>query len=230
MRVSPWSIAKKWVGDFEHEHSANGQDYCWRCGVNMPSEGVTEYGCAYCKNEKLVWDATYRFSDYKKPVKDWVIELKYKKIWGWSQYLGDKLGQDIISHPRYTAHQKTIVCSVPLYFYRRWNRGFNQAEEIARKMAKTMGKEYLALLKRTRSTKKQALITSKIERLANVKGAFKGMHCDLTGYHIYLVDDVMRTGATMTECAKVLRKMGADKIYATVVAVAGSKNQKLQSK
>ena len=218
------------VGEFEKNHDPLGHDYCWRCGVNMAIEGVTEYGCAYCKNETLVWDGAYRLSNYNAPVRNWVINLKYKKVWGWSQYLGDHLGRHIMTHPRFSSNDKTIVCPVPLFVLRRWRRGFNQAEEIAKKLSLSMGVDYLSVLKRTKRTKQQALIKTDLERKKNVRNAFKARYCDLTGYHVYLVDDVKRSGATMTECAKILRNMGASKIYATLVSITNTKNHKLQSK
>ncbi len=208
------------VGAWEQKRKTKPENYCWRCGITMPSQGITEMGCAFCKNKKFNWDGCYRLGNYQKPLKDWIWQLKYHKEGIWGNYFGRILGQHISSHQRFEKEQPRIVCPVPLHFIHRFARGFNQAKEIGNGLAKGIGCDCVDLLKRHRKTKKQATLRNLKERKENVRGAFKSRGANVTGSSIYLVDDVKTTGATINECAKILRQMGAMKIYAVVVATA----------
>ena len=79
--------------------------------------------------------------------------IKIQKCMAVEPYLGNQLGSDILAHSRYKPYEKSIICPVPLFILRRWRRGFNQAEEIARKLSKTMDIQHLSLLKRTKQTR-----------------------------------------------------------------------------
>lgn len=127
--------------------------------------------------------------------------------------------------------KKTLLAPVPLYNFRERERGFNQANEIARETAKYYDIPLLekALLK-TKNTEPQADIKNKDERLENIAGAFvinkrgsdplRGSDPDrfIKNKIIILVDDVYTSGATMRECAIVLRKVGAAEVWGMTVA------------
>ena len=118
---------------------------------------------------------------------------------------------------------KILVIPVPLYKGRRRQRGFNQAELIARAALKayTAGERLLRAtdtLLRTRATQSQIGLTSH-QRRENMRGAFAVARAgEVTGREIVLVDDVYTTGTTATECARVLRKAGAAKVWVATVA------------
>jgi predicted amidophosphoribosyltransferase len=98
-------------------------------------------------------------------------------------------------------------------------RGFNQSAEIARAVSRQTGIPLaLASLVRTRPTPPQAALPLK-ERAGNVRGAFE-CGADLAGRRVLLVDDVMTSGATLRECARVLKLHGAATITVAVVARA----------
>lgn len=110
---------------------------------------------------------------------------------------------------------------VPLHWTRRIFRGYNQAHIIAKKLKYTAAKINTDLV-RIRRTKMQPAMASAAARARNVAGAF-AVRCghSFAGRNICLVDDIKTTGATLNECARVLKDAGAAKVFALVLAVAG---------
>lgn len=94
--------------------------------------------------------------------------------------------------------------------------GIDQAEQMAKIVSKLTEIPYTKTLVRTRKSKKQRLL-SDAERAENVRGLFKSCQ-DVRGKYILLVDDVMTTGSTLSECAKTLKKAGAKQVIAMVFA------------
>lgn len=112
---------------------------------------------------------------------------------------------------------------VPLHFYRHNWRGFNQADLIAKALESQMsGAKNKDLLIRNKNTVQQVKMTNKIGRQKNVVGVFdlnpKTNNVDLIGKKVLLVDDVFTTGASMSECCKVLKKAGVDVIWGFALA------------
>ncbi|MGI5848489.1 MAG: ComF family protein [Christensenellales bacterium] len=113
------------------------------------------------------------------------------------------------------------ICYVPLHKKRRAIRGFDQAEELAKRISELTGIRFISALKRIRNTKTQTKLSDK-ERRENIHGAFEKAK-DVCG-NVLLVDDVLTTGATAAECAAVLLKAGAKSVYvATFARVAYGK-------
>jgi ComF family protein len=112
-----------------------------------------------------------------------------------------------------------LIIPLPLHPERLRERGFNQSMEIAREIGKVLQRPVNhAALFRTRPTASQAGLALKA-RHRNVKGAFE-CTADLTGRHVLLVDDVMTSGATANECARVLKLHGASEVSVAVAARA----------
>jgi len=114
----------------------------------------------------------------------------------------------------------TVIIPIPLHKKRLRERGFNQAEEIAKILGSYLGLSIQnKVLIKTLDTKHQTSLANKDERLKNVSGslAISG-DANLKGKNILLVDDVYTTGATMNEAIKVLRRSGTKEIFAFVVA------------
>ncbi len=114
-----------------------------------------------------------------------------------------------------------LFVPVPLHWTKRLKRGYNQSQILARKL-KYSGAKISTDLVRIRRTKAQPTMPSPAARARNVAGAFavRTGH-KFTGRRICLVDDIKTTGATLNECARVLKRAGATKVYAAVLAVAG---------
>lgn len=111
--------------------------------------------------------------------------------------------------------EDTYITYVPMYKKRERERGFNQAELIARKIGKIINKEVIPLLVKIKDNRSQVGL-SPAERQENVKGVFNllkpGFNSEKPGFAL-LVDDVYTTGATMAECIKVLKKGGAKNVW-----------------
>ncbi len=106
------------------------------------------------------------------------------------------------------------VTFVPLHPFREWRRGYNQASIIAGMISIYAGKKTVPFLRRLKYTKQQVGL-GRNERKENVKGAFalrKNLRKDIRNKRIILVDDVITTGATATECAGLLKSAGAAEV------------------
>ncbi len=128
----------------------------------------------------------------------------------------------------FSDYRNIILVPVPLYYRRRWSRGFNQSELIALKLQENLNVECLNLLKRNRNTKHQVGL-KRADRITNVFNAFGFKDKIWRDFFqrtkrkkeeimIFLIDDVMTTGSTLEEAAKVLREHGFKNIAGIVLA------------
>lgn len=108
-----------------------------------------------------------------------------------------------------------VVTCVPVSARRLRERGYNQSEELARRVASELKLPYVPLLARSGHT--HQLGAGRAERLAQVQGVFRAIE-PLDGIRVLVVDDVVTTGATVSACAEELRAAGADMVWAAVAA------------
>lgn len=171
--------------------------------------------CGACLAEPPAFDHTVAALQYAFPVDALIHSLKYRESLAIAAILADLLMTQM-NGAAFSALPDFIV-PMPLHPARLRQRGFNQALEIARRVSK---KSAIALLpnacQRIKDTPPQTGLPWK-EREKNIRGAF-ACEIDLTGKHVAVLDDVMTTGTTLNELAKVLRKRGATRISAWVVA------------
>lgn len=111
-----------------------------------------------------------------------------------------------------------FVTAVPLHKRELLDRGFNQAEKIGQALAKHMTLPYESVLTKITVTAPQKELKA-VERSGNLLGVFD-VSGDVTGKTVLLVDDVITTGATLDECAKILKIFGAEEVYAVTAAAA----------
>ena len=110
------------------------------------------------------------------------------------------------------------ITAVPLSKKRRRMRGFNQAELLAKDIASRLALPHITTLTRVRETTPQTKAVHPDARRANIQGAFVLSDADIAGKNILLVDDVYTTGATMRECATILRQAGASQVWGLTFA------------
>jgi len=147
---------------------------------------------------------------YASPMPSLIMSLKYG---------GEGLVADLFAPfiAEIISETYDLIVPVPLSKSRMRERGYNQAELLARELSSLLSvHDDATALFRTRKTKPQVDMTT-AERIENQKGAFKTT-ADLTDKRILLVDDVLTSGATANECARVLREAGATHVEVAVIA------------
>ena len=118
-----------------------------------------------------------------------------------------------------------MVSWVPISGLRKLKRGYDQSRLLAKAVAKELRVTPLPVLRKIRHTKPQSSLTGESFRRANVSGAYKVVDMErIAGKRILLLDDVVTTGATASECARMLVTYGAKEVY--VAAVAAAENHK----
>lgn len=150
------------------------------------------------------------------PVREGIHGLKYHAGFLQAHWLGKIMAQRLAQRP---APLPQLLIPVPLHHGRLMRRGYNQALELARVITQTLAIPLLPQpARRLRSTPDQ-IGQTRAQRHKNLKGAFTVDAC-VRGHHIALLDDVMTTGATLTELATAARKAGAAKIEVWAAARA----------
>lgn len=115
-----------------------------------------------------------------------------------------------------------LVSFVPVSEKRRAARGYDQSELLAQEMCRLWDTEPIALLKKTADNRAQSSLADHSARSENVRGVYQAIHEDkIRGARILLVDDILTSGATLGECARVLRAAGAECVLCAAVAAAG---------
>lgn len=189
---------------------------CMTCGLPLPGATAFSVPCGACLKKPKHFDLTlcpYRFAE---PV-DWLVrQLKFRARLPHIRVLGALLKQHLIDT---NAETPQLIIPVPLHHTRQRERGFNQALEIARPLAKHFNVPVAsALCERHQNTPSQSELPAK-KRAANIRNAFRlRKPCEVK--HVAIVDDVMTTGATVNELAKLLKRNGVEKVQVWVVARA----------
>jgi ComF family protein len=172
--------------------------------------------CALCRLGLRSFDAAYCFGAYEGVLREIIHIYKYGKVRTLARPLGHLLGRALARDEGYD-----VVTPVPLHWRRRWERGFNQAELLAREIARTSGIPFASTLRRTRSTTAQAGLSNTARR-RNVSAAFRCRDTvrsgALRGKRVLLIDDVMTTGSTAAACARALKDAGAARVALLTVA------------
>ncbi len=181
-----------------------GRPSCERCGAPAAFE---VYGCNECRDRDFGFDGARAPLRYAGTGQELVHALKY----GGYLRVVEKVMAPLMAGSLDGAERFDGVVPVPLHRSRLARRGFNQAELMARSVAKKINAPILDKIKVVRRTRDQVELSAG-ERRANVAGAYASRG-PVAG-RILLVDDVFTTGATLSECAGVLRKAGAGEVYA----------------
>ncbi len=179
--------------------------------------------CANCRDCAPEFDRASSFGEYRDGVRGLIHLLKYESVTPVAGPLGGMLAQAITELLAGSVDAEPLLMPVPLHKSRRRSRGFNQSELIARAAAKRLPQKLeLACdaLVRQRDTVSQVGLTRE-ERIANVRDAFRvAAPAGVRGRDVVLIDDVMTTGTTLSECARVLKQAGAERVWAATVARA----------
>jgi ComF family protein len=197
---------------------------CSACGEKLFGQPfVTEAGtlCGLCYRAAPRFGKAVAYGAYEGPLRELIHIFKYQHVRSAASLLG-KLLREAVQKSGLAG--PLAVIPVPLWPGKHRARGFNQAEEIARSFCRAQASEGIqleaTLLIRTRETTSQTGLT-RAQRRANLRGAFAVRRPEkLRGRRILLVDDVMTTGSTASECARVLLRAGAKEVFVATVARA----------
>jgi ComF family protein len=179
---------------------------CAQCALPLPSGTI----CAECLDRKPSYDAVVAAFPYEFPIDALVQAYKYGRDLALAPLFARELAR--VADTRVDA-----LLAMPLALSRLRERGFNQAHELARHLGRALRVPLLAgACRKVADTAPQAGLTL-AQRVRNVRRAFV-CDADLSGLRVAIVDDVMTTGATVNELARVMKRAGAARIEAWVVA------------
>lgn len=187
-------------------------DICEECEKTLP----------YTKGESIY--QKFPFVDkcisplyYKDYVRRAVLRFKFAGCSCYSRRLGGIMSE--CAENNLDCGSIDMVSCIPLSRKRMHDRGYNQAELLAKEISKKVGVEYLPTLKKIRHNTAQSTIKDSKQRAANVIGAYRVIDAEeVKGKYILLVDDVVTTGSTVSECARILKKSGAKAVYCVTLA------------
>jgi ComF family protein len=188
---------------------------CPRCSSTVgPHVDLTD-GCGSCRGRRYRFDGVVRLGEYADKLREAVLYLKDARGEPLAEHLGKVWAAE---RGVRLATQPTLVTPVPLHWWRRIERGYNQSDAIARGIAAGLGVRFAPTLWRPRRTPRQATHTA-TERWANVADAFRlRPGAVVRGERVLLVDDVLTTGATADAAAGVLKAAGAAQVACAVLA------------
>ncbi len=186
---------------------------CARCG----QPGVVDDVCASCRATPLALEVIRSMTLFDGRIRHAIHALKYRRIAALAEPLGNGLARFWLRAPAPVG----AIMPVPLHPQRQRERGYNQAELLARRVERAIGAPLqLSALRRVRATAVQMTLDA-AERRANVADAFACDDAAVRGIDVLLIDDVCTTGATLDACARALKQAGAQAIYGLTLARTG---------
>lgn len=184
---------------------------CQRCAMPLESAQI----CGRCLQQPPVADLSFSLYRYQAALRRCVTGFKFQQQLQFADFFADRMQQQL------AARDKLPDCLVPIPLHplRLRQRGFNQAYEISRRLARALNLDCRPeLLQRIRYTRSQSQLSFK-QRHRNIRRAFCCTQQNLPA-HIAIIDDVMTSGSTTAEAARVLRQNGAKTIEVWTIARA----------
>ena len=193
-----------------------GGGWCAGCARPLAAAAAPQgYLCGACRRRRPAFDALRAVWRYEPPLEQVIHALKFGRL----DFLGAHLAAEIWHRLGGELRQADLVVPVPLHWRRQMARGYNQAERIARPLARRLGRPLVHALYRRRATAPQARL-ERARRRANLRRAFGGRRAArLRGRRVLLVDDVTTTGATLSQAAATLKRRGASHVMALAAAL-----------
>jgi ComF family protein len=210
--------------------------YCSVCGETLHTPAYFDRGsaqrgvlddaetrCLLCQRTDPPFERAVAYGSYDAGLRDLIHLLKFQQVRPAAALLGRMLAETIANLEPIVPSGKIAVIPVPLHKSKQAQRGFNQAEMIARTALKHLAQPKrfdlcTGALLRQRETGSQIGLT-RHQRRANLRGAFAvNEPTRIANRDILLIDDVFTTGTTASECARVLRRAGAGRVWVATVA------------
>jgi ComF family protein len=191
------------------------RDGCAKCGINK-----NKHRCSCDKFNDYYFSGAFSFFDYNRDVHDLIHQLKYRSKSRLAYYLGKEFAYLI---PDNFLRDADGIIPVPLHFLRQMQRGYNQADYLARGIVEGLNNKlpYIRnVLKRVKYTRTQTKL-DRVERHKNLSNAFivnPRYVQTIQNNKMILVDDVITTGATTSICSEVLSTAGAERTHVISIA------------
>src|SRR2546423_2204684 len=193
--------------------------FCQQCSEPFEGAIATAFTCANCAHRTMHFDAAVAAYRGRGVVRQIIHEFKYGRQIH-LQHLVARWLCAALDDERLRGRKFDVIIPVPLHPSRQRERGFNQAKLIAQLLSVDSSIPAKPLLKRVRYTTTQTAL-DRAERMENLHNAFRlRKKADVRALRVLLVDDVLTTGSTLSECARVLKRAGALSVYAATAARA----------
>lgn len=205
---------------------------CMLCGrLLRDSEAVL---CGRCGHELPEWDnAPRRIPGYERcaaafvyeePIRGSILRFKFHGMQTYAVQFARWMAVRVRGELRTSFD---FVTWTPCSRRRRWTRGFDQAELLAKALARELDLEARPTLEKFRHRPPQSKTKTAAKRRANVQGAYRLLPgADVRARTVLVVDDILTTGATLGECGRILRQAGAKALYAAVIAAVNQDENK----
>ena len=186
-------------------------DLCRDCRINAPECPADKGKIQFLDSWTPVWY-------YEENVRSSLLRYKFGGRRHYAKAYGRILAMKLLeNHPE----GFDVLTWVPVSCLRKFRRGYDQVELLAKAVGEALGMEPVRLLKKIRNNPPQSGIVGQAKRRANVLGFYRAVHMEaIQNKRILLLDDILTTGATAGECARVLLTAGADQVHCGVVAAA----------
>ena len=211
------ALKKGWLcSDCQEAIKPVSKPRCETC--SQPFFGMMDqFVCVNCRGRAFHFECAVAVMQSRGVLRELIHRLKYGGELWLAQPLGDFLELGL-SDERLEDEEFDAIVPVPLHSLRQREREFNQSEILCQELAGRKGLPVLDVLKRVRYTVTQTHFDRR-RRMQNLQDAFTmRQNADVQGKHLLLVDDVLTTGSTLDECARVLLEAGAESVRALTVA------------
>jgi ComF family protein len=190
---------------------------CPRCSSSVGEFADVQNGCPRCRDERFYFERSFRLGPYDGLLRDAILRMKN----GAGETLAECLGRVWANHAetRFRETKADVAIPIPLHWWRKWQRGYNQSEALSEAIALKIGIPHRPRwLRRRRATVHQTSLSG-AERRQNLRTAFRvPVSVRLKGKTVLLVDDVLTTGATASEASRALCAAGAVRVIVAVLA------------
>ena len=193
--------------------------FCQQCSEPFEGAIATAFTCANCAHRTIYFDAAVAAYRGRGIVRQIIHDFKYGRQIH-LRHLVARWLYAAFDDERLRGREFDMIVPVPLHPARQRERGFNQANLLAELLTAQISIPSKPVLKRVRYTTTQTAL-DRAERMENLHNAFRlRRNANVRGLRVLLIDDVLTTGSTLSECARILKRSGAISVHAATAARA----------